>query len=239
MIVEFINRCLGRRRYQRFAVLGHARTGSNYLLAGLFQLECVRMHHEVFAGHNRKMGENFHSILSDVFRNEPPGIKAVGFKVFYYHLTAGEWAHLKDMDIAWIHLTRLNRLRTIVSLDIAAATDQWTATGPHSGQSSPTSVRLAPETLIDRIRWIETMENEARRQLRRQPVLECTYEDLTRFPGEQFGRILDFLGVAGRIDPQSIHLAKQNPQPLTALIDNYEEVEQVLRTTDYSRYLTG
>lgn len=238
-ITGLLHRFLGRNRYKRFAVLAHARTGSNFLLTGLSQLGCVRMHHEVFAGHNRTMGENFHSILSDVFKKEPPGIKAVGFKVFYYHLTTAEWARMKDLGITWIHLTRLNRLRTIVSLEIASATDQWTATGPRDGHTIPRTIRLDPETLVDRIRWIGTMENEARRLFRGQPVLECTYEDLTRSPGEEFGRILDFLGIAGRIDPASIDLVRQNPQPLTTLIENHGEVARVLRTTDFAGYLAG
>ncbi len=84
----------GHWNYNRFAVIGNARTGSNYLFIGL-SLEnsnCVRMYHEVFAIRNRKLaGKDFDQIFPMVFRNEDKIIKAVGFKLFYDHLTKDEW----------------------------------------------------------------------------------------------------------------------------------------------------
>ena len=117
----------GHRNYNRFAVIGNARTGSDYLFLGLKNSNCVRMHHEVFAEHNLEMaGKGFDQIFSMLFGKQNKNIKAVGFKLFYDHFTKDEWEKfLSYNDFKIIHLTRENCLRTIVSLDIAFKLDQW------------------------------------------------------------------------------------------------------------------
>ena len=93
-------RVLGHRIDQRFAIVGNARTGSNYLLDGLRSSPSIRMYHEIFADHNRKVGEDFCKILSTVFQYESKSTRMVGFKVFYNHLREQEWRHL----VAWENL---------------------------------------------------------------------------------------------------------------------------------------
>src|SRR6266540_7200944 len=84
-------RMFGHQVEQRFAIVGNARTGSNYLLDGLKTSPSIRMYHEIFAAHNRQVGTDFEKILSTVFQYESRSIQMVGFKVFYNHLTEGEW----------------------------------------------------------------------------------------------------------------------------------------------------
>ncbi len=116
----------GHRNYNRFAIIGNARTGSNYIFIGLENSNHIRMYHEVFAIRNRKLaGKDFNQIFPMMFRKEDKNIKAVGFKLFYDHLTKDEWEKfLLYKDLKIIHLTRENCLRTIVSLDIAFKLDQ-------------------------------------------------------------------------------------------------------------------
>ena len=105
---------------QRFAIVGNARTGSNFLLDGLKSSPSIRMYHEIFADHNRRVGENFDRVFSTVFQPESKSTKIVGFKVFYNHLTEDEWQKfLACRDLKIIHLLRRNRLRTVISLEIA------------------------------------------------------------------------------------------------------------------------
>ncbi len=71
----------GHRNYNRFAVIGNARTGSNYLYLGLKNSNCVRMHHEVFAEHHLEMaGKEFDQIFPMVFQKESRNIKAYGIR---------------------------------------------------------------------------------------------------------------------------------------------------------------
>ena len=65
---------------QRFAIVGNARTGSNFLLDGLKSSSSIRMYHEIFADHNREVGKNFDRVFSTVFQPESKSTKIVGFK---------------------------------------------------------------------------------------------------------------------------------------------------------------
>src|SRR5215208_234320 len=119
-------RIFGHPIDQRFAIIGNARTGSNYLLDGLKSSPSIRMYHEIFASHNREVGRDFEKILSTVYQYESKSTKIVGFKVFYNHLTEDEWEEfVAHRDVRVIHLTRQNRLRTVISLEIAFKTGQW------------------------------------------------------------------------------------------------------------------
>jgi LPS sulfotransferase NodH len=229
-------RVFGHQVDGRFAIVGNARTGSNYLLDGLKTSPAIRMYHEIFAAHNREVGKDFEKTLSAVFQNESRSTRLVGFKVFYNHLTEQEWAQLAALeDLKVIHLTRRNRLRTIISLEIAFKTGQWTRSGK-PGASQEKRVALDPSRLIQHIEQIEAGEAATRLRFCERSILEVVYEELIRSPEEVFSLVGAYLGVGG-IDPGRIRLKRQNPESLAELIVNYNEVEAVLRTTRFSDYL--
>ena len=91
-------RVFGHQVAQRFAIVGNARTGSNYLLDGLKTSPAIRMYHEIFASHNRELGKDFDRILSTIYQYESKSTRMVGFKVFYNHLTDDEWKKLAAKD---------------------------------------------------------------------------------------------------------------------------------------------
>jgi len=229
-------RLFGHPIDQRFAIVGNARTGSNYLLDGLKSSPSIRMYHEIFAGHNRQVGKDFEKILSTVLQPESKSTQMVGFKVFYNHLTEEEWKKLlarKDLKV--IHLTRRNRLRTVISLEIALKTGEWTKS-VHSNGSKEKYIHLDPLKLTKRLEQIEEGEAATRARLRDRQILEVVYEDMVRSPGETFTSVSTYLGVAG-IDPGKIRLKRQNPESLRQLIVNYDEIEAVLRNTRFAEYL--
>ena len=226
----------GHQVEERFAIVGNARTGSNFLLDGLKSSPAIRVYHEIFAAHNRDIGKDFEKTLSTVFQYESKSTRLVGFKVFYNHLTDDEWkklAALKDLKV--IHLTRRNRLRTVISLEIAFKTGQWTQAG-NSDRPKEKRVTLEPQKLLKRLEQIEEGETATRARLSNREMLEVVYEELVRSPREEFESVSTFLGVEG-IDPSKIRLKKQNPEPLSQLILNYDEVESVLRSTRFAQYL--
>ena len=226
----------GHRVSQRFAIVGNARTGSNFLLDGLKSSPAVRMYHEIFASHNRTIGQDFDQIFSTVFQYESRSTQIVGFKVFYNHLTDEEWDKLvacKDLQV--IHLIRRNRLRTVISLEIAFKTGQWTKAGK-AGSSKEKRITLDPVKLIGRLEQIEEGEAATRSRFCDRQVLEIVYEDLVRSPNEVFASVGAYLGVDG-IDPEKIRLRRQNPEQLQQLIVNYDEIESALNDTRYAEYL--
>jgi LPS sulfotransferase NodH len=229
----------GHRNYNRFAVIGHSRTGSNYLFVGLNSSSCVRMYHEVFAKRNREVvGKEFDLIFPMVFQKESRNIKAVGFKLFYDHLTRGEWEKfLSHKYIRIIHLTRENRLRTIVSLDIAYKTDHWSASANDKDkQIVEKRIVLDTSKLIDRLEQIQDYETFIRDRFKDRHILEVVYERLTTKPGEIFQYIGGYLGIDD-IDLNKITLKKQNPESLEQLIVNYDEVYELLKNTKYAPHL--
>jgi len=236
-ISEWVNlKFFKHETYKRFAIVGHARTGSNYLISGLNTSKHLYVHSEIFAGHVREIGKDFDLILSNAFQKQEKRIKAVGFKLFYYHLTEEEWhKFLLQKEFMIIHLRRRNYLRTIVSLDIAFKTNQWMSTSDVV-QPEIKSVELDTTTLIKRLEEIQNAEILTRERFKDRDMIEIVYEDLVANPYEVFQGIGEFLGVAD-IDPDKIELTKQNPESLEQLISNYDQVTALLQDTVFSQYL--
>ncbi len=229
-------RLFGHQITQRFAIIGNARTGSNYLLDGLKSSPSVRVYHEIFADHNRKMGKDFDKILSTVFQYESKSTKVVGFKVFYNHLAEDEWNKLlacKDLKI--VHLIRRNRLRTVISLEIAFKTGQWTKSSISNGPREK-RISLDSSKLIKRLEQIEKGESTTRVRFKDRRILEIVYEDLVQKPEQMFASVGAYLSING-IDPGKIKLKRQNPETLRELIVNYDEIEAVLKNTRFAEYL--
>jgi LPS sulfotransferase NodH len=229
-------RLFGHPIRQRFAIVGSARTGSNYLLDGLKTVPSIRTYHEIFADHNRRIGEGFEKILSTVFQFESKSTTVVGFKVFYNHLTEEEWQKFAACrDIKIIHLTRRNRLRTVISLEIAFKTGHWTKS-KDLGEPREKCIRLDPIKLLQGLEQIEAGEVATRGRFSNRPILEVVYEELVKSPIEVFEAVGAYLGVRG-IEPSKIKLKRQNPEALRQLILNYDEVEAVLKKTRFADYL--
>ena len=221
---------------QRFAIVGHARTGSNYLLDGLKTSPSVRTYQEIFADHNRRVGRDFDKVFSTVFQPESKSTQIVGFKVFYNHLTEEEWKKLLACHgLKIIHLTRRNRLRTVISLEIAFKTGQWTKSG-NSGSLKERRILLDPLKLVRRLEQIEAGEAAAQARFRDRQIIEVVYEELVRSPQAVFAAVSQYLGIDG-IDYSKIKLKRQNPETLQQLIINYAEIEAVLNDTRFAEYL--
>lgn len=227
----------GHTEYSRFAIIGNARTGSNYLLDGILSSGSVYMYHEIFADHNRTIGENFDGILSNLYKKKERHIKHVGVKIFYYHLSDDEWdKFLEHEEFKIIHLVRKNRLRTIISLEIALKTNEWVATPTSRNDNKNKSIRIDPNKLIDQLVKIGEYEKITRDRFSGRPYLEVAYEDMTRNPDEEFLRVGNFLNLS-YINPEAIRHKKQNPEGLRELIVNYDDVEKALIGTPHEIYL--
>lgn len=214
---------VGHRAYDLFALVGHARTGSNYVLRGLATSSAVRVFNEPFADHNRRSDRSFDDVLSDLRGRQPRSVHVVGFKLFYYHLSDAEWSKLVELpSLRVVHLTRRNRLRTLVSLAIATKTDRWTGT---RGRLPITERRIALDvpTLVQRLDEVESAEETARRRLYGLSVCELVYEDIVANPLAEFGRVGRFLGIEG-MDVKKITLPRQNSERLDELVVNFDEV---------------
>lgn len=133
--------------YTRFIILSNARTGSNLLQQSLNSHPAVVCFRELFNldpsyidydregwdGHDQHDLElrekDVRRFLAErVFADHEQRIRAVGFKFHYDHF----WhdaelipALTSDSGLRVVHLRRLNRLRTLVSVKIAEQTGAW------------------------------------------------------------------------------------------------------------------
>lgn len=225
----------GHQQYTKFVIVGYSRTGSNFLYAGLASCKEVKMYHEVFADHNRKNGESFDHVFNMVFNKQPSQVSAVGCKIFYFHLTEEEWKRFIDKEgFKIIHLVRNNKLRTIVSLDIAFKTDQWSSN--EDTLITNKRIRLDNTTIKKRLESIVQYEQLTRNRFVDRAFLEVSYEELVNYPSKVFNKISKFLNISC-VDVSAIELRKQNPDALKDLIENFEDVVNALKGTEYEKYL--
>lgn len=238
--LRFYNRMFGRPVPSKFMVIGFARTGSNYLIDGLKSSNSVVTYPEIFADHNRTSGKDIEKVLSTLYQNEHRGARLVGAKIFYNHLTEEEWHKFAAHDeFQIIHLTRANKLRTIVSLDVAFKTDEWTRS--RFVRKTPLAKRrisLDTFRLLGRLEAIRTQESLTRKRFAARPVHEVIYEEMVADPQKIFRGVGNFLGVTD-IDYTTIKITKQNPEPLHQLVVNFDEVRQLLINTEFAGYLDG
>lgn len=193
---------------------------------------------EVFA---RTRPEVLHATVVRTFdARVPRSVTAVGCKVFYYHplgdRTGALWRELDGLkDLHVVHLRRHNVVRTVVSRAIAAQRDEWLQTSPTTPVPAELKqVTMTAGALRDAVARIQRLESEAAARFSSNPFLEVTYEDLVGSSTAEFRRITDFLKVAPA-DPIGRTL-RQNPEPLSVLVENYDDLKAALRDTPSGAY---
>jgi LPS sulfotransferase NodH len=145
--------------------------------------------------------------------------------------TAWKWLrdHLPDLKI--IHLVRENTLRVHVSLLIGQETKEWRVAMHNDRRSQkPESVQVDLSEWEQRSEYLEKLRDEALSFFSNHEMLRVTYAELTGSWDETTQRIQTFLGVTPH--PLAKKTRKQNPQPLSELIANYDEVAAALRGTE-------
>lgn len=229
-------RPFGDTDYRRFVVLSRSRTGSTLLVSYLNSHPNVRCEGEVFG---RLDGRPYEKTLARIFAREPRHIRAKGFKLFYYHPVdgdgAGLWNDLRSMqDLHVLQLRRRNTLRILVSRKLAEATGAWARKDRTGAVVEKEPIHLSMDEARAAFEETARWEREGAAAFADHPLLALTYEELTSAPESEFGRVTDFLGVPAQ-SPRSV-LGRQNPEPLSALIRNFEELERGFRGSEWQHF---
>jgi LPS sulfotransferase NodH len=161
-----------------------------------------------------------------VFVAQRPEPRAVGFKLAYQHARtephASVWDFIGRRDVMVIHLTRLNPLDRLISLELAVSQRKWVAGERQNGLYEPVPVRISLERLRESIDWLQRMAGSVRSLVPAERRLELTYEDLSQEPSEMLERTLSFIGVSPRrIAPVT---RRQRTFSQREAIENYDQL---------------
>jgi LPS sulfotransferase NodH len=179
-------------------------------------------------------------LQSRIFKHHGRKIKAVGFKIFYKHPVYDHdgkvWQYLRGMDdLKVIHLRRENILRALVSMKIAKKTDIWKESNG-SKDMVDKQVELTLDECSNYFEQTRKWEQEANDRFADHHLMELTYEELTSNYQMQMRTVQEFLGV----EPMELQpmTAKQNPEALSELIVNYEELKTHFSGTEWGVFFS-
>ena len=236
-LVLLAGRWVGSRRYVPFIVLSRSRTGSNLLISMLDSHPAIVAGGELFG---QLRGRSVDDVLAEIYCRHLPPIKAVGFKIFYYHPiddpSGTVWRRLDEIEeLRVIHLKRRNILRTLVSRKIAGQTDVWGHRKDEAGVDLfRRQVEMSREELVEGFEETQRWEADFRRRFGDRIVTESYYEDLIADPEAEFQRVTQALGV--RPARPQIPYRKQNPEGLRALLTNYAPLKLEFAGTRWAHF---
>jgi hypothetical protein len=196
------------------------------LLSFLDSHPSIEAHGEIF---NRLEDRDYKDVLKKTFSKKPYYVKAAGFKLFYYHPldveSCGIWDELVDMkDLHVIHLKRRNILRTLVSRKIAAQQDVWMMKNAAvKNKNAEKAVMFTVQELKDGFEKTRSWEKNGERMFCNHRGVNVYYEDLVGNVEMEFKKITSMLDLAN-IKPQT-NLKRQNPERISELITNYDELK--------------
>lgn len=159
---------------------------------------------------------------------------AAGFKLMLSHcrLRPWLWPLLESRGVRAILVHRINPLKTLVSRLTAAKSGVYHVSGEHK---APT-IEIDTANLIrdldsigeDVLTWRKMLDNST-------DYIEIAYEEYLEDQVGKNQEIQQFLQVPHAT--LSSNLKKVNPDDLSRVIDNYDDVIETLRNTGYSRHL--
>ncbi|MCU0694120.1 MAG: sulfotransferase [Polyangiaceae bacterium] len=245
---------------QRFVVLSSARSGSNMLRSLLEEHPDVACSGEMFNPANgdgyvkwarksavRRLQNRYlrnhcvEAYLDNLFAKAylQGAPKAIGFKVMY----PGQFNRCSIFPYYWqehgfkiVRLTRHNLLRRYVSSKIANLEDVW-ATREHRGTRVTLKVEI--DDLLARLSRMEVINQRINSLVNEFDHIMVDYERLVADKGAVMQAVFGFLGVGGgdRSHDVQAKTVRQNPDRLSDLIENYDEVCTALQATPWRRFI--
>jgi len=135
-----------------------------------------------------------------IYGRKRPGIEAIGFKLAYHHARrhphATVWNELRRRPVRVIHLTRINALDRLISLELASSQGKWVADQGERGIYEARPVTISFEYLAENAMWLARSAAAVRELVPADRRLEITYEALAAEPDVVLQRTLAFIGVS-------------------------------------------
>lgn len=227
-------------KFDYFVVFAEMRTGSNFLEANINSFDGLICHGEAFNPHfigypnsynilgvTQHEREQNPKLLLDAIRQRSEGLG--GFRFFNDHDPRVLDEMLNDPRCAKIVLTR-NPIDSYVSWKIAQATGQWKLTNPTQARSE--KIVFHDGEFVAHLEALQAFQVRIMNalQISGQTAFYVAYEDLQNV--EVMNGLAAFLGADARIEALDKKLKKQNPEPLSEKVQNFEEMERSLARLD-------
>ena len=227
------------KRFDYFVVFAEMRTGSNFLEANINGFPALSCLGEAFNPHfigypNREdcLG------VTEAARNAEPHvlIDAVknaqglaGFRFFHDHEPRVLESILNDARCAKIILTR-NPVESYVSWKIAQETGQWKLTNVAKRKDAKATFDL--KEFDAHLKALQAFQLRLMKALQTtgQTAFYVAYEDLQDV--EVMNGLATFLEQPDRLERLDRNLKRQNPEPLSEKVENFEEMEAALASAD-------
>jgi LPS sulfotransferase NodH len=245
--------------YARFIILGRSRVGSNLLRSLLNAHSQIEVYGELFRSRESLDFDHLNSLQAEealqlfqqqpvefiqtkIFRSYPTRLKAIGFKIFYYHAAVGDWTagwpyavwpYLEaETELRVLHIKRRNILKTHLSREKAQVTNSWVN---QTGQAEkPVSIPLDYEALKADFEQTRAFEADFDGRFAHHPLHEVIYEELAADYAGVMGPVQAFLGV--KPEPVAPSIYKQSSQPLSEAITNYDELKTRFQGTEWASF---
>lgn len=226
--------------FDYFVLFADMRTGSNLLEASLNEYPGVTCHGEAFNPHfiaypnetqilgtTQAMRDADPLRLVRSIRDDTDGLG--GFRFFHDHDPRILEAVLGDRSCAKIILTR-NPVDSYVSWKIAQATGQWKLTDARRRKDSRID--------FDASEFKEHLTNIQQFQIKLQRALQVSgqtafyigYDDLQDV--EIINGLANWLGVESELPKVQVKLKKQNPEPMSEKVRNFDDMKNALAALD-------
>lgn len=199
-------------------------------------------------GRNR-FPENF---LIKIWQNSFDN-KVVGFKLFQNQNKNVADLLVRDKNIKKILMLRQNKIRCYVSQLIAKKTGKWSidkneTINKNRNMQSAIDLKVTSKKVtvdVDKLnKWSQQYDryfDYLRKCLvdTNQCFIEVTYEDLVGSNRESVkSRLLEFIGVSAQFSHLQGTIKKQNPEKLSDLISNFDELKEKLVGTELEPMLS-
>jgi LPS sulfotransferase NodH len=174
-------------------------------------------------------------LKKEIFRTYPKKMKAVGFKVFYYHAQNDNWRSVwtylqAQRDLKILHLKRKNVLKTHLSRKRAGSSGKWINLTGEKEMMKP--IILDYEECLEDFTRTRGWEKEYDVIFENHEILNVYYENLQSDNYGELCRIQGFLGVKKEELKAMTH--QQTNQPLSQAIANYYELKKQFKDTAWA-----
>lgn len=232
---------------KRFVLLASMRTGSNLLNSNLNQYAGLICQGEAFNPAFVGLSEEYQKLFGfgrgDVAKRDSdplgfleailaPEAEAIGLHMFPGHNREVLDLLLADRQVAKICLRR-SLIHSFVSLQIARKTDVWRVTQ----QGPARQLTLADKQIVFKPQEFEAYRRSVDRFWTdalavlgetKQEYFPIWYREISDVA--KLNAIAEFLGVAERKNSLSAKLARQNPEPLKEIVQNWDEMVAYARS---------